>query len=71
MELTDNTLKRIATHIINLTTQIHALKIILVERLDVDPQLVDRLMQETHEPQHQAQYQSMCDQLFEHLKGSD
>jgi hypothetical protein len=71
MELTDDMLRRIANTIVDLTNQTRALKIILVEQLHVDPQLVDKLMQEPQEPQHQLQYQSTCDQLFEHLKGSD
>jgi hypothetical protein len=71
MEFTEDMLKRIANTIVDLTDQIRALKIIVVERVGVNPQLVDSLMQEAREPQHQLQYQSMCDQLFEHLKSGD
>jgi hypothetical protein len=69
MEMTEDMLRKIATYLVDLTNQVRALKIILVEQVRVDPQVVDQLMREAHEPQHQVQYQSMCDQLFEHLKG--
>ena len=69
MEMTDETLRRIAANIVTLTHQIQALEIILIERLKVDPQLVNKLMNEIHDPQHQEQYQSWCNQVFEQLKG--
>jgi hypothetical protein len=67
MEMTDDTLRSIANHIVNLMTKIEALETIIVVQLGVNPQLFDQIMKEAHAS---PSYQPLCDQIFEQLKDS-
>lgn len=66
MELTEDMLRRIANHIVDLQTQIDSIENVITQMPGVDPQFFERQVQQARES---PDYQSICDRLFEQLKG--
>jgi hypothetical protein len=66
MELTEDMLRRIAINIADLRTSIIALRIILVQ-LGGNPPELDWILRGIHDS---PEFQQICDQILEQLKGS-
>ena len=65
MEMTDDTLRSIANHIVDLRTKIEALENIIVVELGAGTRSFDQIMKKTRDD---PSYQQLCDQVFEDLK---
>jgi hypothetical protein len=65
MELTEETLKRIATNIADLTIIIIAMRAVLVQ-LGGNPPELDWILSGIHDS---PEFQQICDQILAHLKG--